>query len=53
VQAFAEKINLLADLPKLRNGIGNYSRSKVEARFTKDKMIAEYKSLFETLPSSA
>jgi glycosyltransferase involved in cell wall biosynthesis len=52
VQAFAEKINLLADSPELRNAMGDYNRSKVEERFTKDKMIAGYKTLFETLLSS-
>lgn len=53
VQAFAEKINVLADSPELRNEMGDYNRNKVEERFTKDKMIAGYKNLFETLLSSA
>jgi glycosyltransferase involved in cell wall biosynthesis len=49
VKAFAEKINLLADSPKLRDEMGSYNRSKVEKHFTLDKMIAEYKNLFESL----
>jgi glycosyltransferase involved in cell wall biosynthesis len=51
-RAFAEKINLLADSPKLRAEMGEYNRSKVEERFTMDKMIAEYKNLFKTVLSS-
>jgi glycosyltransferase involved in cell wall biosynthesis len=50
-QSFAEKINLLADSPKLRNEMGGYNRGKVEERFTKDKMIAGYKNLFKNLLS--
>ena len=49
VKAFADKINLLADSPKLRNEMGSYNRSKIEKHFTLDKMIAEYKNLFESL----
>lgn len=50
-QSFAEKINSLADSPKLRNEMGGYNRGKVEERFTKDKMIAGYKNLFKNLLS--
>jgi len=39
VEAFAEKINLLADSPKLRHAMGEYNRSKVE--------VNEYRELFE------
>jgi len=47
VEAFAEKINLLADSPKLRHEMGEYNRSKVEKMFTIDRMVSEYKGLFE------
>jgi glycosyltransferase involved in cell wall biosynthesis len=49
VQAFAEKINLLADSSKLRNEMGSYNRSKVEKHFTMDKMIEGYNNLFESM----
>jgi glycosyltransferase involved in cell wall biosynthesis len=44
--AFAEKINLLADSPKLRNEMGKYNRAKVQAHFSIEKMIAGYEQLF-------
>ena len=47
VNAFAEKINLLADSPKLRREMGEYNRSKVEKMFTIDRMVNEYRELFE------
>ncbi len=47
VAAFAEKINLLADSPKLRHEMGEYNRSKVEKMFTIDRMVNEYRELFE------
>jgi len=47
VAAFAEKINLLADNAFLRNEMGEYNRVKVESKFTLDRMICEYKVLFE------
>ena len=50
-QSFADKINSLADSPKLRTEMGGYNRSKVEKRFTTSKMIAAYKNLFKTLLS--
>ena len=45
--AFAEKINVLADSPKLRKEMGEYNRAKVEKMFTLERMVAEYKALFE------
>jgi len=51
VEAFAEKINLLADSPKLRHEMGEYNRSKVEKMFTIDRMVSEYKGLFEQAAS--
>ena len=53
VNAFAEKINLLADSPKLRRGMGEYNRAKVEKMFTLDRMVKEYKELFEEVLASA
>jgi len=47
VDAFTEKINLLADSPKLRHEMGEYNRTKVEKMFTIDRMVNEYKDLFE------
>lgn len=47
VNAFAKKINLLADSPKLRQEMGEYNRSKVEKMFTLDQMVREYQELFE------
>ncbi len=49
VLAFAEKINLLAETPELRHRMGEYNRAKVERLFTVDRMIAEYRELFESL----
>ncbi|MBW2570590.1 MAG: glycosyltransferase family 4 protein [Deltaproteobacteria bacterium] len=51
VEAFAEKINLLADSPKLRHEMGEYNRSKVEKMFTLDRMVNEYRELFEEVLS--
>jgi glycosyltransferase involved in cell wall biosynthesis len=51
-QSFAEKINLLADSPKLRSEMGNYNGSKVEKEFTLNKMITKYNDLFESVLSS-
>jgi len=45
--AFAEKINLLADSPQLRQEMGEYNRSKVEKQFTIERMVNEYRELFE------
>jgi L-malate glycosyltransferase len=47
VDAFAEKINILAESPKLRKEMGEYNRVKVENLFTLDGMVAKYKELFE------
>ena len=49
VKAFAEKINLLAQAPELRHRMGDYNRAKVEKMFTVDRMISEYRELFESL----
>jgi glycosyltransferase involved in cell wall biosynthesis len=47
INAFAEKINLLADSPKLRSEMGEYNRTKVEKMFTLDRMVKEYQDLFQ------
>jgi L-malate glycosyltransferase len=47
INAFAEKINLLADSPKLRHEMGEYNRAKVEKMFTLDRMVEEYQELFD------
>ena len=47
VDDFAEKINILADSPGLRKEMGEYNRAKVEKMFTVERMVNEYKDLFE------
>lgn len=47
VDAFAEQINILADSPRLRKEMGEYNRTKVEKMFTLERMVNEYKDLFE------
>lgn len=47
VNAFAEKINTLADSPKLRRQMGEYNRARVEKQFSMEKMISEYTKLFQ------
>jgi len=47
VNAFAERINFLADSPKLRHEMGEYNRAKVEKMFTLDRMVKEYQDLFQ------
>ncbi|MBM9614398.1 glycosyltransferase family 4 protein [Desulfobulbus rhabdoformis] len=53
VSEFAEKIQLLADNPAQRYEMGEYNRSKIEERFTVDRMVRQYTELFEkTLENS-
>jgi glycosyltransferase involved in cell wall biosynthesis len=47
VNAFAEKINFLADSPQLRREMGEYNRAKVEKMFALDRMVKEYQELFD------
>ena len=47
VVAFAEKINTLADSPDLRRQMGEYNRARVGTHFSMEKMIREYKKLFQ------
>lgn len=49
VEAFAEKLNLLANSPKMRREMGEYNRSKVEEKFTLVRMVTEYTRLFEEI----
>ena len=49
VDTFAEKINLLAESPQLRREMGEYNRARVEKMFTLDKMVHQYKELFEEI----
>jgi len=51
VDAFAEKINFLAENPGLRREMGEYNRAKVEKMFTLDRMVGEYQQLFEEVLS--
>ncbi len=47
VQVFADKINQLADDARLRREMGEYNRSKVEKAFTLERMVKEYRYLFD------
>ena len=47
VNDFAAKINLLAENKALRQEMGAYNRVKVEEMFTLNRMVSEYKELFE------
>lgn len=47
VEAFAEKIDYLAESPALRKKMGEYNRAKVEKMFTVERMAGQYRSLFE------
>ena len=47
VEAFAEKINMLADSNSLRREMGAFNRAKVKQNFTLNRMIAQYQSLFD------
>src|SRR3569623_1921168 len=47
--AFAERINELADNPGLRRRMGEFNRCRVEQMFTLERMVTEYKRVFEGL----
>ncbi|MBU1181088.1 MAG: glycosyltransferase family 4 protein [Proteobacteria bacterium] len=51
VDAFADKIRLLAENPQLRREMGEYNRAKVEKMFTLDRMVRQYQELFEEVLS--
>jgi L-malate glycosyltransferase len=48
-RAFAARINELAEAPLLRREMGAYNRARIEADFTRSRMIREYRELFEEL----
>ena len=52
VDAFASKINLLAEATQLRCEMGGYNRAKVEKMFTLDRMVGQYQELFEEVLSN-
>ncbi|MEI6610843.1 MAG: glycosyltransferase family 4 protein, partial [Deltaproteobacteria bacterium] len=52
VDAFADKIRYLAENSQLRREMGDYNRAKVEKMFTLDRMIGQYKELFEEVLSN-
>lgn len=43
---FAEKINFLAKNYELRKKMGRFNRSRVEAHFSENEMLAKYETLF-------
>ena len=47
VQVFADKINQLAEDACLRREMGEYNRAKVEKAFTLERMVKEYRHLFD------
>jgi len=49
VDAFAEKLNLLAESPILRRQMGEYNRAMAEKKFKLDRMVKEYQMLFAEL----
>lgn len=51
VDAFAGKINFLAENSQLRREMGDYNRAKVEKLFTLDRMISQYRDLFDEVLS--
>lgn len=51
VLMFAEKISILAESSQFRSEMGLHNRHKVEQFFNLEKMITEYKSLFEEILS--
>ncbi len=49
VQAFAEKLNLLAGSPQLRREMGAYNRAQAEKKFSLERMLTEYKLVFDQM----
>lgn len=49
IDAFASKINHLADSPAKRKEMGEYNRMKIESMFTLKRMIKDYMTLFESI----
>ena len=46
-QVFANKINQLADDAHLRREMGEYNRTRIEKAFTLERMVKEYRYLFD------
>lgn len=46
-KCFAEKINELAASPSAQKEMGDFNRSRVEEKFSLDRMINEYRKLFQ------
>ncbi|MBW2208296.1 MAG: hypothetical protein JRG79_15425 [Deltaproteobacteria bacterium] len=44
---FAARINELAESASLRQQMGEYNRARVEEKFTLQRMLNEYRALFE------
>jgi glycosyltransferase involved in cell wall biosynthesis len=51
INAFVDKINLLAKSPGLRKEMGSYNREKVLKYFTLTRMVKAYRDLFEEILS--
>jgi glycosyltransferase involved in cell wall biosynthesis len=51
INAFVDKINLLAKSPGLRKEMGSYNREKVLKYFTLTRMVKAYRNLFEEILS--
>jgi glycosyltransferase involved in cell wall biosynthesis len=49
IDAYADKINLLAKSPGLRKEMGSYNREKVIKHFTLTRMVKAYRDLFEDM----
>ncbi|HEU20093.1 MAG TPA: glycosyltransferase [Deltaproteobacteria bacterium] len=47
VDAFAEKINFLAENAELRREMGAFNRARIEDNFTLELMLRKYQELFE------
>jgi len=47
VAAFARSLRQLTDVPELARNMGQYNRAVVEQRFTLERMVADYRQLFE------
>ncbi|MEA2114027.1 MAG: glycosyltransferase family 4 protein [Thermodesulfobacteriota bacterium] len=52
VDEFAAKLNELAASSGLRKQMGEFNRARVEEKFTIDRMVSEYKQLFEEILAS-
>ncbi|MBI2995062.1 MAG: glycosyltransferase family 4 protein [Gammaproteobacteria bacterium] len=52
VREFAARINLLAADPALRRRMGAFNRARAESLFRRERMLAEYRALFEEILSS-